>query len=107
MIMKHVDPFAAGLMTDDAHARTASPRTEVRTPPVAHGRGEYVRGKVHTNTVEGFFSLLKRGIIGTFHHIGTEHLDKYANEFAFRYSHRNISDGARAERSSKRAKASG
>src|SRR5205823_130890 len=65
---------------------------------INHKSGQYVNGRVHTNTVEGFFSLLKRGIIGTFHHIGTEHLDKYASEFAFRYSHRNISDGARAER---------
>ena len=56
-----------------------------------------MRGKAHTNTVEGFFSLLKRGIIGTFHHVGLEHLDKYANEFAFRYTHRKVSDGARAE----------
>jgi hypothetical protein len=64
---------------------------------VAHAKGEYVRGRVHSNTIEGFFSLFKRGIIGTFHHIGTEHLEKYADEFAFRYTHRHISDGARAE----------
>ena len=55
-----------------------------------------MRGRVHTNTIEGFFSLFKRGIIGTFHHIGTEHPDKYCDEFAFRYSHRHVSDGERA-----------
>ena len=53
--------------------------------------------RTHTNTVEGFFSLLKRGIVGTFHHIGIEHLNRYCDEFAFRYSHRKVSDGARAE----------
>lgn len=96
MIRKHVDPFAAGLMTDEA------PHYSYEFGKFAHDRinhnsGQYVRGKVHTNTVEGFFSLLKRGIIGTFHHVGLEHLDKYANEFAFRYSHRQITDGARAQ----------
>ena len=55
-----------------------------------------MRGRVHTNTIEGFFSLFKRGIIGTFHHIGQGHLDRYCDEFAFRYLHRHISDGERA-----------
>ena len=64
---------------------------------VNHNRAEYARGRVHTNTVEGFFSLFKRGIIGTFHHIGTEHLNRYCDEFAFRYSYRKVSDAERAE----------
>lgn len=55
---------------------------------VNHGAGEYVRGDVHTNTVEGFFSILKRGIIGTFHHVSPQHLQRYATEFDFRYNHR-------------------
>jgi transposase-like protein len=96
MIRKHVDPFAAGLMTDEApHYGYEFGKFPHET--IVHSRGEYVRGKVHTNTVEGFFSLLKRGIVGTFHHVGLEHLDKYANEFAFRYSLRKVTDGARAE----------
>ena len=41
--------------------------------------------------------MLKRGIFGTFHHVGTEHLEKYCDEFAFRYTHRKVSDGERAE----------
>jgi hypothetical protein len=57
----------------------------------------YVKGHVHTNTVEGFLSLLKRGINGTFHHIGKGHLAKYCDEFSFRYTHREISDSDRAE----------
>lgn len=63
---------------------------------VEHGKGIYARGRVHSNTVEGFFSLLKRGINGTFHHVGKGHLHRYCDEFSFRYSHRELNDGARA-----------
>lgn len=59
---------------------------------VVHSRLEYVRGRAHTNTAESFFSLLKRGVRGTFHHISKQHLGKYCDEFAFRWNHRNISD---------------
>jgi transposase-like protein len=55
---------------------------------VNHHAGEYVRGDVYTNTVEGFFSILKRGIVGTFHHISPQHLQRYCAEFDFRYNHR-------------------
>jgi hypothetical protein len=55
---------------------------------VNHGAGEYVRGDAHTNTAEGYFSILKRGIIGTFHHVRPQHLQRYATEFDFRYNHR-------------------
>jgi transposase-like protein len=67
---------------------------------VNHSRGEYQRqnpdGSVaSTNTAESFFSLLKRGIIGAWHHISREHLAKYANEFAFRWNTRHDTDGRR------------
>jgi hypothetical protein len=55
-----------------------------------------VRGEAHTNTVEGFFRLLKRGINGTFHHVSRGHLVRYCDEFAFRYENRKVSDGQRA-----------
>ena len=55
---------------------------------VNHEAGEYVRGDVHTNTIEGFFSILKRGIVGTFHHVSAEHLQRYVTEFDFRYNNR-------------------
>jgi hypothetical protein len=96
MSQKHVDPFAAVLMTATAPHYTYE-FGKFAHARINHNSGQYVRGKVHTNTVEGFFSLLKRGIIGTFHHVGLEHLEKYADEFAFRYSLRQITDGARAE----------
>jgi transposase-like protein len=66
---------------------------------ITHSKGEYVRGNVHTNTVEGFFSLLKRGINGAFHHVSKGHLHRYCSEFEFRYNHRaglGVSDGQRA-----------
>jgi transposase-like protein len=62
---------------------------------VCHSRKEYARGDVTTNTVEGFFSLLKRGIYGTFHSVSRKHLHRYAAEFEFRYNTRSISDGER------------
>ena len=68
---------------------------------VNHSIGEYVRGPVHTNTVEGYFSILKRGIIGTYHHVSPQHLKRYLAEFDFRYNNREalgMNDNARADR---------
>ena len=60
-----------------------------------YGIREYVRGDVTTNTVEGFFSLLKRGVYGTFHSVSKKHLHRYVAEFEFRYNGRYLDDGAR------------
>jgi transposase-like protein len=65
---------------------------------VNHWRGEYVRGNTHTNTVEGFFGLLKRGVNGVYHHVSRGHLGRYCDEFAFRYENRKVSDGERAKK---------
>lgn len=62
---------------------------------VKHSQKEYVRGDVHTNTVEGYFSLLKRGVIGTFHQVSKKHLPLYLAEFDHRYNHRKVTDGER------------
>jgi len=67
---------------------------------VNHSRGEYQRrnsdgSRASTNTAESFFSLLKRGLIGAWHHVSREHLSKYANEFAFRWNTRQDTDGHR------------
>lgn len=59
---------------------------------VEHRRGEYVRGNAYTNTAESWIALLKRGIVGTFHHVSEQHLDRYVNEFGFRWNHRKSSD---------------
>ena len=57
---------------------------------VPHSQGVYVLGKdIHTNSVEGFWSQPKRSIDGTYHHVTPQHLQKYVDEYGFRYSHRN------------------
>jgi transposase-like protein len=97
---------------------TIAPATQVYTDgaqyyrfmPVAkhatvdHSKGEYVRytkgGKVHTNTVEGVFSIFRRGMVGTYQHCGEQHLSRYLAEFDFRYSNRTamgIDDEGRAD----------
>lgn len=53
---------------------------------VKHNQGEYVNGRVHTNTIEGFWSLLKRGIVGIYHFTSKKHLQRYVDEFVFRYN---------------------
>jgi transposase-like protein len=55
---------------------------------VVHSAGEYVRGKVHTNSIEGFWSLLKRGIVGTYHQVSKDYLPLYLNEFSYRHNNR-------------------
>ncbi len=55
---------------------------------VRHSAKEYVRGQVHTNGIESFWSMLKRGYIGTYHHMSAKHIDRYVNEFAGRHNDR-------------------
>jgi transposase-like protein len=59
---------------------------------IRHNDNEYVNADVHTNTLEGFWSLLKRGVIGIYHSISDKHLQKYLDEFSFRYNTRNYSE---------------
>jgi transposase-like protein len=59
---------------------------------INHSMGEYVNGCVHTNTLEGFWSLLKRGVIGQYHYVTPRYLNKYVDEFCFRYNNRKNSD---------------
>jgi hypothetical protein len=62
---------------------------------VKHGEGVYVVGDCHTNTIEGFWSLLKRGIVGTYHSVSVKHLDRYIDEFEFRYNSRDLTEAKR------------
>jgi hypothetical protein len=59
---------------------------------VRHSTGEYVRGEVHSQNIDSFWALLKRGVIGTFHHISTKYLPLYLNEFSFRHNNRKEAD---------------
>jgi len=91
------------LMTDEAGQYRNVGKEFAAHGSVNHGKNEYVRkgdSSVHSNTVEGFFSLLKRGIIGTFHHVSEAHLKRYLAEFDFRYSHRSgvgVNDAMRTD----------
>lgn len=101
IISKHVAHNAV-LMTDEHPTyKAVAFEQSLKHESVNHDREEYVRGRAHTNTVEGFFSLLKRGINGTFHHVSKGHLHRYCDEFAFRYSNRialGVDDAERTKR---------
>jgi transposase-like protein len=94
-IMRRQIDRDSALMTDEAGQYRPIGREFASHDAVNHGKDEYVRGNAHSNTVEGYFSLFKRGVNGTFHHIGSQYLNQYLAEFDFRYSHRDITDGAR------------
>ena len=71
---------------------------------VKHGAREYARGDVTTNTVEGYFSVFKRGMRGTYQHCAEKHLQRYLSEFDFRYNNRTalgVNDVARADQALK------
>jgi transposase-like protein len=94
MLHTNVSPDAH-LMTDEMPAYRPLGKMFRKHSTVMHTRGEYARGDVTTNTVEGFFSLLKRGLVGTFHSVSRKHLHRYVAEFVFRYNRRGLDDGAR------------
>jgi transposase-like protein len=86
---------SATIMTDESKPYPPATRGFAAHHAVNHHQGEYARGDVTTNSVEGFFSILKRGIIGTFHQVSAKHLPLYLAEFDHRYNHRDVSDGER------------
>ena len=93
----------ARLNTDENDAYFFARKHFAAHDVVNHAKKEYSRTEadgtlVTTNTVEGFFSILKRGVYGTFHHVGKQHLHRYCAEFDFRYNARKTTDGERAER---------
>ena len=76
------------LRTDESGVYTEIGKSFASHETVNHSAKEYVRGDAHTNTVEGYFSIFKRGIYGVYHHVSAEHLKRYLGEFDFRYNHR-------------------
>ncbi|MCJ2069348.1 IS1595 family transposase [Methylobacterium sp. J-030] len=91
----------ASLYTDESSIYTKVGATFADHQMTAHGAKEYVRGIVHTNTIEGYFSVFKRGMKGVYQHCGKQHLHRYLAEFDFRYNHRialGIHDPERTER---------
>ena len=99
-ILKQQIDAASYVMTDESAVYPAATREFSGHGTVNHSIEEYVRGQFyHTNTVENYFSILKRGIMGTYHHVSQAHLKRYVGEFDFRYNHRSglgVSDAERA-----------
>jgi transposase-like protein len=79
---------ASHLMTDTARMYPAIGEQFAAHSMVNHSIGEYVRGDASTNTVESYFAILKRGVVGTFHHVSSQHLKRYVGEFDYRYNTR-------------------
>lgn len=99
-IAKHADPKSA-LHTDDALANLSLGKDFAEHRTVVHTDGQYVSkdGLAHTQTVESFFAIIKRGITGSFHSVSEQHLQRYVDEFAFRWNTRSslgIEDTERA-----------
>ena len=94
---------ASYVMTDESKVYPGITGSFAGHGTVNHGIEEYVRGGFwHTNTVEGYYSVFKRGLIGTYHHVSPEHLKRYLAEFDFRYNERSalgVSDAERMEKS--------
>jgi transposase-like protein len=88
---------SARVMTDSYPSYRGVRKTHASHETVDHGAREYARGDVHVNTAEGFFSILKRGIYGTYQHVSPAHLHRYLAEFDFRYNRRKMSDANRFE----------
>ena len=86
------------LMTDRASVYVEVGREYDGHGKLDHSAREYVRDASHTNTVENFFSIFKRGVIGTYHHMSEVHLHRYTAEFDFRYNTRLITDAERADK---------
>jgi transposase-like protein len=80
------------LLTDESKYYTNVGKEFSAHETVTHSRGEYVRGDVHTNTIEGFFSIFKRGMRGIYQHCKEKHLHRYLAEFDFRYNTRKLTD---------------
>ena len=83
-VADHTENERATVFTDEAQAY----RGMVNHGTVSHGAGQYVQGEVHTNGIESHWSMFKRGIIGTYHHISPKHTERYAVEFAGRHNNR-------------------
>jgi transposase-like protein len=95
------------LMTDDAGGYSWQLDNLAGHETVNHSAQEYVRGNVHTNNVEGFFSILRRGLDGIYQHVSEAHLHRYLNEFDYRYSNRErlgVDDKTRANLAVRNAK---
>jgi transposase-like protein len=96
LIRKHVD-IDATVYTDEHMPYRTLPKLGYKHESVNHGVKEFVNGMASTNTAEGFWSHLKRGIDGIYHHVSPKHLQKYCDEYSYRWNTRDMTDGERFE----------
>ena len=89
----YIDYSQSNLHTDESTLYSGYKNRNI----VTHNKGEYVKGNIYTNSIEGVFSLFKRRIYGIHHQISAKHLQKYINSFIFRYNNRKESDFDRLE----------
>jgi len=87
LITNNVSPDAT-IYTDEFHTYDHLTTIGFKHSRVNHGAKQYVAGKAHTNNIEGFWSILKRGISGVYHSVSPKYLQSYLNEYVFRYNHR-------------------
>ena len=92
-VVKNVE-FGSKLMTDEWTGYKGLAQL-FKHKNIDHGKGEYVNGEVHCNSMEGFWSLLKRGVNGIYHAVSVKHLQSYIDEYQFRYNTRNYSESFR------------
>lgn len=96
-IMAEYISAESAIMTDESRLYSQTHKSYASHETVKHSAKEYARGNVHTNTIEGFFGIFKRGLAGVYHHIGRKNVGRYVDEFTYRYNTRKMSDAARAE----------
>lgn len=94
MVKSHVSPDAT-IMTDSLNAYSLLKNDFKVHEVIKHDQDEYVRGYVHTNSIEGFFSQLKRSIYGIYHQVSPKHLQRYCDENAYRFNSRDLKDADR------------
>lgn len=86
LVRRHIDTGASSLMTDEFRGYTRM--KDILPHQTVNHTIEYVKGNIHTNNIEGFWALLKRGIIGQYHKVSIRHLQRYVDEFAYRFNNR-------------------
>jgi transposase len=90
LIRKHVTPGSTVYTDEFAAYNTLSKGKRFVHRRIKHSAGIYVQGDIHTNSVEGLWSLIKRGIGGVYHHVDSAYLQSYLDEFCFRYNRRHM-----------------
>lgn len=90
--IREVVSTKVSLLAADEHSGYRRLKADYKHGSVSHQKGNYVVGAIHTNTIEGFWSIFKRGVVGTYHKVSKKYLPLYVAEFQFRYNNRDNAD---------------